>query len=141
MSTSNYDFAAAQAHFQAKVAFTTGVHELDVLLASDTDPASYPKTYQVVDVRYPADFEASRVPGAINLPQARFSAAGAQRSGLNKDATLYLYCYNQTCHLAALAAVALTAAGYKVIEVEGGFESYIARGYAVDESPLAMKSA
>ena len=123
---SNYDLAKAQEFFRAKMAFTTGAHELAVLIDSKTDRS----TYQVVDVRYPADFARSHVPGAINLPKGRWS----NPKGLNKDATLYLYCYNQTCHLAAEAAVALSALGYRVVEVEGGFDTWLRNGSRTEAS-------
>lgn len=122
----NYDVKLANEFFRAKTAFTTGVHELEVLINGRTDPASY----QVIDVRYPADFNKSHVPGAINLPKGKWQNA----QGLNKDATLYLYCYTPTCHLAAEAAVELTAQGYKVVEVEGGWERWLHDGFRVEEA-------
>ena len=127
-----YDFDRAQAFFQDRVAFTTGVHELDVLLASGKKRDASGRPFQVVDVRYPGDFAASRVPGAINLPKGKWQVP----QDLDKDATLFLYCYNQTCHLAAEAAVALTAQGYRVVEVEGGWATWEANGYAIDSTPL-----
>lgn len=132
--SSTYDFDRARQYFQDRVAFTTGVHELDVLLNSGKKRDANGRPFQVVDVRYPGDFAASRVPGAINLPKGKWQ----DPQGLNKDATLFLYCYNQTCHLAAEAAVALTAQGYKVVEVEGGFAAWEANGYSVDaQAPAA----
>lgn len=122
---SNYDLNDANAFFRARMAYTTGVHELEVLINSDADPS----TYQVVDVRFAADFPKGHVPGAINLPMSRWK----NPKGLNKDATLYLYCYNPTCHLAAQAAVELTAQGYKVVEVEGGWERWELGQYAVEQ--------
>lgn len=59
-------------------------------------------------------------------------------AGLDKKATLYLYCYNPTCHLAAEAAVQLTSQGYKLIEVEGGWSTWLANGYATE---VTAKSA
>ena len=133
MSNTTYDFDRAQQYFRDRIAFTTGVHELEVMIESRKNPASY----QVVDVRYPADFAVSHVPGAINLPRGKWTSASALQA-LNRDATLFLYCYNQTCHLAAEAAVALTAAGYRVVEVEGGFAAWEANGYRVEtEAPAA----
>lgn len=131
MTANTYDFDKANEFFRARVAFTTGVHELEVLINSRKDPASY----QVLDVRYPADFAQARVPGAINLPKGQWKNAAA--AGLKQDVPIYVYCYNQTCHLAAEAAVELTAAGYRVIEVEGGWDTWVKNGYGVDETPLA----
>lgn len=127
MSTT-YDFERATEYFRAKTAFTTGVHELEVLIQSGKDRDKY----QVVDVRYPADFAKSRVPGAINLPKGKWRNAAAL-SALDKDAVLYLYCYTPTCHLAAEAALELSQQGYKVVEVEGGWERWLHDGFAVEE--------
>ena len=119
-----YDHDKAGEFFRAKTSFTTGSHELEVLVNSRKNPA----TYQVVDVRYPADFAAGHVPGAISLPKGKWQ----QTKELNKDATLYLYCYSQTCHLAAEAAVELVAQGYRVVEVEGGWDTWVRNGYGIE---------
>lgn len=129
MTTPAYDFDRAQRFFQDRMAFTTGVHELQVLI--DSPRAAAP--YQVVDVRYPNDFAQARVPGAINLPKGKWR----NPVGLDREATLYLYCYNETCHLAADAAVALTAQGYRVVEVEGGWKAWVDNGFRQDATPLA----
>ncbi len=119
-----YDVKKANEYFRDKMSFTTGSHELELLVNSRKDPDSY----QVIDVRYPADFAAGHVPGAINLPKGKWQ----NPKGLNKNATLYLYCYNQTCHLAAEAAVELTEQGYRVIEVEGGWDTWVRNGYGIE---------
>lgn len=121
---STYDFTAAAGYFKNRLAFTTGTHELEVLIKGKTDPDSY----QVVDVRYPGDFAQGHVPGAINLPNGSWR----KPRGLKRDATLYLYCYNPTCHLATAAAVELVAQGYRVVEVEGGWDTWVANGYPVE---------
>lgn len=121
-----YNFDKALEHFRARTAFTTGAHELEVLINSDTDPASY----QVVDVRYPRDFAAGHVPGAINLPRGKWQ----DTRELRRDATLYVYCYNQTCHLAAEAAVALVEQGFRVVEVEGGWDTWVKYGSGIEVS-------
>lgn len=128
MTAKHYDFDRAQAFFQDRLSFTTGTHELEVLINGDTDPASY----QVVDVRFPDDYAQSRIPGAINLPMPKWGNQRYLETHLNKDATLYLYCYTPTCHLAAQAAAQLAAAGYRVVEVEGGWSTWLASEYAVE---------
>jgi len=118
---SNYDLELARKFFEAKMTFTTGVHELDYLVQRGGD-------FVVVDVRLPSDYAKGHVPGAINLPKGKWQTA----KGLRKDAIHYLYCYNQTCHLAAEAAVEFTKAGYKVVEVEGGWAAWEVNGYRVE---------
>jgi rhodanese-related sulfurtransferase len=126
-----YDLAAAQAHFAARVRFTTGAHELEQLVDQASKGADL-GDFKVVDVRYPADFAQGRVPGAVNLPSNKWTAAGAEKAGLSKDGINYLYCYNPTCHLAANAAVDLIRLGYRVVEVEGGWSTWVANGYRIE---------
>ena len=116
----NYDFNAAAAWFAARNAATTGPHELSGVL-DRKEPVV------VVDVRFPSDFAKSHVPGAINLPKGKWHDA----AGLAKDRLNVLYCYDQTCHLAAEAARELLARGYPVAEMEGGFAAWEAKSLPV----------
>ena len=115
-----YDFTAARAYFAQKNAATTGPHELTGILDRKEDVV-------VVDVRFPTDFRKAHIPGAINVPKGKWHEA----AGLSKDKLNILYCYNQTCHLAAEAALELLAAGYPVVEMEGGFATWEANSYPV----------
>ena len=124
-----YDAGRAQAFFEAKVAFTTGTHEVQGMIDRGDDVV-------IVDVRMPADYEAGHVPGAVNLPRGTWRGA----RGLAKDRPLVLYCYSQTCHMAAEAALELLAQGYSVQEMEGGFATWQAEGYAVEQGRLALQS-
>ena len=117
----NYDIQAAQAHFTAKQRFTTGPHEVAGMIDRKEDVV-------IVDVRFPTDFRKGHIPGAVNLPKGKWH----ETAGLSKDKLNVLYCYNQTCHLAAEAAVELLARGYRVVEMEGGFATWEANG-----SPIA----
>lgn len=123
----SYDLSAAQAHFAARMAFTTGVHELEYLVQQQAPDAV------VVDVRFPKDYAAGHVPGAINLPKGKWQ----NPKGVRKDATLYVYCYDQTCHMAADAALELTRQGYKVVEVEGGYDRWQQKGYRSESAAAA----
>jgi rhodanese-related sulfurtransferase len=114
----SYDLRKAQEHFAARTAFTTGVHELSAIAQKNHGDVV------IVDVRMPSDYANGHVPGAINLPRGKWR----NPKGLRPDAVHYVYCYDQTCHLAAEAAVALTRQGYKVIEVEGGWDRWQAKG-------------
>ena len=124
----SYDLAQAREHFQAKLDFTTGTHEVLGIIDQGRDDVI------VVDVRLPSDYRAGHIPGAINLPKGRWQNA----MGLSKDNLHVLYCYSQTCHLAAEAAVELLEQGYRVQEMEGGYATWTAAGYRVQhESPRA----
>jgi rhodanese-related sulfurtransferase len=115
-----YDIARAREHFAAKQSFTTGPHELLGAIDRKEDIV-------IVDVRFPTDYRKAHVPGAVNLPKGKWQNA----TGLAKDKLNVLYCYNQTCHLAAEAAIELLAQGYRVVEMEGGFATWEANGQPV----------
>lgn len=119
----NYDLQQAREYFRDKLAFTTGVHELEIIVQQDKGD------FKVIDVRYPADYARGHVPGAVNLPRGKWQ----NPKGLTKTGINYLYCYNQTCHLAAEAAVELTQQGYRVVEVEGGWAGWEANGYRIEQ--------
>ena len=118
-----YDLERAREHFEAKVAFSTGTHE--VLGVIDQRRGEV----VILDVRLPSDYRAGHIPGAINLPKGRWQNA----RGLSKDKLHILYCYSQTCHLAAEAAIELLSQGYRVQEMEGGYSTWTAAGYPVEE--------
>lgn len=122
-----YDFESAQSHFAAKLGFTTGPHELTGIIDRREDVV-------IVDVRFPTDFRNGHIPGAVNLPKGKWH----EPKGLSKDKPNILYCYNQTCHMAAEAAVQLLAQGYPVVEMEGGFATWEANRYPIATSqPVA----
>ncbi len=115
-----YDFTAARAHFAQKASATTGPHELAGMIDRKEDIV-------IVDVRFPTDFRKAHIPVAINLPKGKWHEA----AGLSKDKLNVLYCYNQTCLMAAEAALELLSAGYPVVEMEGGFATWEANSYPV----------
>jgi rhodanese-related sulfurtransferase len=119
----SYDIARAREHFAAKQSFTTGPHELLGMIDRKEDVV-------IVDVRFPTDFRKAHIPGAVNLAKGKWHTA----AGLSKDKVNVLYCYNQTCHMAAEAALELLALGYPVVEMEGGFATWEANGYPVAAS-------
>lgn len=104
--------ARAHDYFAAKMEFTTGPVELERELKGGD--------VVVVDVRAAEDYAKGHVPGAISLPEDRWE----RPEGLDRSRVNVLYCYSQVCHLAARAAVELSAQGYPVRELEGGFEGW-----------------
>jgi rhodanese-related sulfurtransferase len=84
----------------------------------------------MVDVRLPSDFRAGYIPGAINLPKGSWHTAG----GIDPTRRTVVYCYNQTCHLAAEAAVEFASRGISAVEMEGGFDTWTKYGLAVEQA-------
>jgi rhodanese-related sulfurtransferase len=107
------DPQVALKYFQQKLDCTTGPIELSHWLAEGAP-------VNVVDVRAAEDYEKAHIPGAVNLPKDRWGSA----KGLARDKTHVIYCYSQTCHLAAAAAVEFAQLGFSVVELEGGFNTW-----------------
>lgn len=107
--------------FAAKIAFTTGVAEVASMIERGDDVT-------IVDVRDPRSYERGHVPGAVNLPRERWHAADV----LSTDKPNIFYCYSQTCHLAAKAALEFASRSYPVMEMEGGFATWKESGKPVE---------
>ena len=120
------DPAKALAYFEDKLAFTTGPVELDRMIRSGDNHIT------VVDLRQAEDYARGHIPGAINLPEGSWD----NPSGLSKDKLNILYCYTQTCHLAANAAVALARQGFPVMEMDGGFAAWRDNDLEVEGEPV-----
>jgi rhodanese-related sulfurtransferase len=120
------DPAKARAYFENKLAFTTGPMELDQLIRSGENNIT------VVDVREAEDFAKGHVPGAINLPAEKWESL----QGLQKNKTNIVYCYTQTCHLAANACRFFASKGYPVMEVEGGFKAWKDYDLDIEREPV-----
>lgn len=109
--------------FKNKMAFTTGPMELDSVRARTTE-------YAIIDVRAEKDYLEEHIPGAINLPKNKWG----HFEGLSKDKLNVVYCYSQVCHLAATACIELAKAGFRVLELEGGFAEWKEYDLEVEKS-------
>jgi rhodanese-related sulfurtransferase len=112
--------AKAKQFFADKMAFTTGPVEISHQIEKEEDVA-------IIDVRESKDFKKGHVPGAINLPQEKWSTL----AGLRRETMNIVYCYAQNCHLGANAAMQFAAKGYSVMEMDGGFESWKEQGLQI----------
>lgn len=110
----------AEQFFANKSEFTAGPQDLQRMLKEGRA--------NVIDVRAAADFAQGHVPGAKNLPEYRWG----DFSALEKERPNVVVCYSQTCHLAARAARQFAAAGFPVMELEGGFEAWKNAGMDID---------
>ena len=103
------------------------IKEIDVNAAANLIGAGA----MVIDVREPAEFEAGRLPNAVNIPRGVLEFRISESPVLaNKDAQILLYC--KTGGRSALAAQSLQQLGYaEPISIAGGFEAWVAGGQTV----------
>lgn len=80
----------------------------------------------LLDVRPLADFENSHIEGAHNLDVSDPDFITEAEATLPKDKTIAVYC--NTGRHSALAQEKLEALGFKVINLDNGFTSWIAEG-------------
>ena len=107
--------------FKAKNEFTTGPHELSMMIEDE-------ENINIVDVRRPEDFDQGHIPGAVNL----FRAADRGYVKLSREKVNIIYCYSEQCHLAATAAQDFAEHGFSVMELEGGFETWKEHDLAIE---------
>src|ERR1039457_5810592 len=112
--------AKAKQFFADKMAFTTGPVEISRRIEKKEDVV-------IIDVRESKDFKKGYVPGAVSLPQEKWSTL----AGLRRDTMNIVYCSAQNCHLGANAAMQFAAKGYSVMEMDGGFESWKEQGLQI----------
>lgn len=88
---------------------------------------------RVLDVRETSEFEAARLPGAINIPRGILEfRIGEVPEFARKDAPIVLYC--RTGGRAALATLALNQIGYtNVVSVTGGILGWEQAGLPLEK--------
>lgn len=86
---------------------------------------------QRLDVRTTAEYTEGHIPGALNLNVLDHSFAAMADSILEKKAPVALYC--RSGKRSKKAAALLSAKGYRVYELESGFNGWTGAGKAVDK--------
>jgi len=89
-------------------------------------------TAHVLDVRETSEFEAGRLPGAVNIPRGVLEFRIGEHPQLaQRDSDILICC--KTSGRAALAALNLTRMGYtRVRSIHGGFEAWSRQGLPVE---------
>ncbi len=118
------DSAQALAHFQQRLTFETDCADVHYALTHEQPD------FVLLDVRTPAMFAASHVPGAINMPTRTIAA---QRLGDYPADTLFVvYCAGPHCNGANKAAVKLAQLGRPVKEMIGGITGWLDEGFTLE---------
>lgn len=111
-------------YFSAKLAYEMTPWALKSLLEKT------PEQVLVLDVRNAEMFAAQHIKGAKNIPLADLVSKLAT---LPKDKTIVTYCGDLTCGLAPKAALELAQKGFKVMELVGGIDVWLAKGFPVEK--------
>lgn len=90
------------------------------------------RTAQVLDVRETSEFEAARLPGAINIPRGVLEFKIGEHPALaQRDTDILVYC--KTSGRAALAALNLQRMGYtRVRSIHGGIDAWRLHGLPLE---------
>ena len=103
-------------HFEARLGFETDCWDVHESMKSPTTD------FVLVDVRSPAMFATSHVPGAINIPHAKMTEG--YLASYPKSTVFVVYCAGPHCNGANKAAVRLARLGDPVKEMIGGMAGW-----------------
>ena len=112
-------------HYSRRLAFETDcwdVHE--AMRTGNTD-------FVLLDVRGPKLYEASHVPGAINLPHGKMTVS--KMAEWDADTLFVVYCAGPHCNGTDRAAVRLGRLGRKVKVMIGGMTGWADEGFSYAE--------
>lgn len=87
-----------------------------------------PDRVLVLDIRSPEAYATGHIPGARNAP---LETLGAIHAELPRGRLLVTCCGGDACGLSLMAALELTATGFRAKRLRGGVEGWRRKGYAV----------
>jgi len=114
----------AAAHFEAQFTFETDCWDTHDALSSGAPG------FVLLDVRSPALFAKSHIPGAVNLPHAKIIAS--KMSEYPKATLFVTYCAGPHCNGAARAALRLARLGFAVKLMAGGITGWLDDGLELE---------
>ncbi len=115
---------SAVEYFKAKLAYEMTPYALNSLVTKKA------ADILVLDVRSAEDFNLGHIPTALHIPLMDLAGKLAT---LPKDKTIVTYCGNMTCGLAPKAALALAEKGFRVMQLTGGMETWLTKGFPVEK--------
>ncbi|CDM58809.1 MULTISPECIES: rhodanese-like domain-containing protein [Rhizobium] len=118
---------ATAAYYARKLAFETDCWDVHASLSAGNSG------FVLLDVRSPALYAASHVPGAINLPHGKMTAH--RMSQWPADTLFVVYCAGPHCNGTDKAALRLARLGLQVKVMIGGMTGWADEGFAFDSSP------
>ncbi len=115
---------ATAEYFARKLAFETDCSDVNAAFASGK------VDFVLLDVRSPALFNLSHIPGALNLPHGKMTAH--RMSEWPSDTLFVVYCAGPHCNGADKAALRLSRLGLSVKLMIGGLTGWADEGFAFE---------
>jgi len=109
-------------HYTRRLAFETDCYDVHESLRDGQ------QDFVLLDVRVPALYEKSHVPGAVNLPHAKITAR--RMSEWPTDKLFVVYCAGAHCNATDKAALKLAKLGKRVKVMIGGVKGWADEGFA-----------
>lgn len=121
------EYAAASSdeavnHFSKKFSFETDCWDVHYSISQGK------KDFVLIDVRSPAMYEKSYIPGAINIPHGKINQR--RMAEFPGDTLFVVYCAGPHCNGSTRAALRLAQLGLKVKEMIGGMTGWADEGFA-----------
>ena len=109
--------------YRQKLAFETDSWDLFSAMKSQDN-------IEVLDTRTLDSFERGHIAGSKSFPHQSMTEEGTKN--VRKDVLYVVYCDGIGCNASTSAAYKLSALGFQVKELIGGFEGWKDQGYPVD---------
>lgn len=119
---------ATAVYYARKLAFETDCWDVHASLAAGH------RDFVLLDVRSPAHYAASHIPGAINLPHGKMTAN--RMSEWPGDTLFVVYCAGPHCNGTDKAALRLARLGLQVKVMIGGMTGWADEGFAFQSASL-----
>lgn len=132
---------ATAAYYARKLAFETDCWDVHAAITAGSGsgpgfgPDSRNVDFVLLDVRSPALFARSHVPGAINLPHGKMTAH--RMSEWPADTLFVVYCAGPHCNGTDKAALRLARLGLSVKVMIGGMTGWADEGFAFESAAEA----
>ncbi len=111
-----------QAHYARRLAFETDCWDVHDALSRDAPD------FVLLDVRGPALYAVSHIPGALNLPHGKMTERRMQE--WPEDTLFVVYCAGPHCNGTDRAALRLSSLGRKVKVMIGGMTGWADEGFS-----------
>lgn len=113
-------------HYTRRLAFETDCYDVHESIRNDK------QDFVLLDVRGPALYKKSHLPGAVNLPHAKITVR--TMSDWTTDTLFVVYCAGPHCNGADKAALKLAKLGKRVKVMIGGITGWADEGFAFTSS-------